>query len=54
MTGLTDSESPTPYPAERETDVVLRDGATVHVRPVRGEDEEAIAGFLDSLSPRAR
>ena len=25
------------YPASREADVILRDGSTVHVRPVREE-----------------
>jgi acetyl coenzyme A synthetase (ADP forming)-like protein len=39
------------YPREREADVVLRDGSTVHVRPVRPEDAPAIRAFLDSLSP---
>jgi acetyl coenzyme A synthetase (ADP forming)-like protein len=35
-----------PYPLDREADVVLRDGSTVHVRPVRATDEQAIQGFL--------
>jgi acetyl coenzyme A synthetase (ADP forming)-like protein len=39
-----------PYPADRAADVVLRDGSTVHVRPVRAKDEGPIAEFLDSLS----
>jgi acetyl coenzyme A synthetase (ADP forming)-like protein len=39
------------YPANREADVVLRDGSTVHVRPVRRDDEAAIAEFLRDLSP---
>ncbi len=39
-----------PYPADREADVALRDGSTVHVRPVRADDEAAIAEFLDGLS----
>ena len=42
------------YPAEREAEVVLRDGSTVHVRPVRAEDEEAIHEFLESLHPESR
>lgn len=40
-----------PYPSERETDVALRDGSTVHVRPVRPDDRLAIREFLDELSP---
>jgi acetate---CoA ligase (ADP-forming) len=38
------------YPFEREADVVLRDGATVHVRPVRADDETAMRAFLESVS----
>ncbi|HXJ64068.1 MAG TPA: GNAT family N-acetyltransferase [Actinomycetota bacterium] len=39
-----------PYPAHREADVVLRDGSTVHVRPVRAGDREALREFLSGLS----
>jgi acetyl coenzyme A synthetase (ADP forming)-like protein len=42
------------YPEHLEADVVLRDGSTVSVRPVRPEDEEALRGFLDSLSVNSR
>jgi acetyl coenzyme A synthetase (ADP forming)-like protein len=42
------------YPAEREAEVVLRDGSTVHVRPVRAENEEAIHRFLEGLHPESR
>ncbi|MFL5861753.1 MAG: GNAT family N-acetyltransferase [Solirubrobacteraceae bacterium] len=38
------------YPAERETDVVLRDGSTARVRPVRTGDREAMRAFLDGVS----
>ncbi len=38
------------YPA----DVVLRDGSTVRIRPVRAEDRDAILGMLRSLSPESR
>jgi acetyl coenzyme A synthetase (ADP forming)-like protein len=48
------TEPPAGYPAERETDVVLRDGATIHVRPVTSDDEDALARFLGALSLRAR
>jgi acetate---CoA ligase (ADP-forming) len=41
------------YPHERETDIALRDGATVHVRPIRAEDEAAIRAFLEALSPES-
>ncbi len=42
------------YPAHREADVVLRDGSTVHVRPVKPEDEPALLEFYRSLSLEAR
>ena len=46
------SVSPT-YPREREADVVLRDGSTVHVRPVRADDKPQIREFLEALSPES-
>jgi acyl-CoA synthetase (NDP forming)/GNAT superfamily N-acetyltransferase len=42
-----------PYPREQETDVVLRDGSTVHVRPVRAADKPALRTFLETLSPQS-
>lgn len=42
------------YPADREADVVLRDGSTVHVRPVRAEDAPAVLAFLQRLSVDSR
>lgn len=39
------------YPFEREAEVVLRDGSTVHIRPVRAIDEPTVRDFLDALSP---
>jgi acetate---CoA ligase (ADP-forming) len=44
--------SPT-YPVDREADVVLRDGTTVHVRPVRPDDGVAIRAFLETVSPES-
>ena len=44
--------SPT-YPHEREADVVLRDGSTVHVRPVRADDDDNVREFLKGLSPES-
>ena len=37
-----------------ESDIALRDGSTVHVRPVRAEDVERIERFLGDLSEEAR
>jgi acetyl coenzyme A synthetase (ADP forming)-like protein len=42
------------YPAEREAEVVLRDGSTVHVRPVRADDEREVHRFLQGLDPESR
>jgi acyl-CoA synthetase (NDP forming)/GNAT superfamily N-acetyltransferase len=35
-------------------DVVLRDGSTVHMRPVRSDDDEALQAFLEAMSPESR
>jgi L-amino acid N-acyltransferase YncA len=40
-------------PRHHEADVVLRDGSTVHVRPVRAEDAGAVRAFFERLSPRS-
>jgi acetate---CoA ligase (ADP-forming) len=42
------------YPARREADVALRDGSTLHVRPLRSEDREALLSFFRGLSDEAR
>jgi acyl-CoA synthetase (NDP forming)/RimJ/RimL family protein N-acetyltransferase len=39
------------YPAHWEADVVLRDGATRHVRPITPEDADRLRAFHQSLSP---
>src|ERR1044071_625372 len=41
------------YPAHLETDVVLRSGRTLHIRPVRHEDAAAMRAFLAGLSSDA-
>ena len=45
---------PAVYPADREADVVLRDGSTLRVRPVRAEDAPRLLEFLSSLSEESR
>ncbi|HET8974998.1 MAG TPA: GNAT family N-acetyltransferase [Solirubrobacterales bacterium] len=47
-------ESQRTYPGHRETDIALRDGSTVHVRPVRPADEDALFEFLSGLSSESR
>ena len=42
-----------PYPSHWEADVVLRDGATVHLRPISPADDERLRRFHDSQSPES-
>ncbi len=42
------------YPANREADVVLRDGSTVHLRPVRPDDVESLFEFFRNLDLRSQ
>jgi len=43
-----------PYPAELETELELRDGVRVPLRPMRPEDVELEKRFFDGLSDRSR
>ncbi|MEK7217195.1 MAG: GNAT family N-acetyltransferase, partial [Chloroflexota bacterium] len=45
---------PPNYPAGREADVALRDGATISIRPVRPSDEAALTAFFRGLSEDSR
>jgi acetyl coenzyme A synthetase (ADP forming)-like protein len=45
---------PLPAGGRDGADVVLRDGSTLHVRPVGRDDEAAMLGFLQGLSERSR
>jgi acetate---CoA ligase (ADP-forming) len=40
-------------PRNHEADFALRDGSTVHVRPVRAGDAAAVQAFFKGLSPRS-
>jgi acetate---CoA ligase (ADP-forming) len=42
------------YPANREATVVLRDGSTLTIRPVRAEDAVELGGFFSALSLESR
>ena len=42
------------YPAQYESDVVLRDGSTLHLRPVRADDRPGLAELYERLSPDSR
>lgn len=41
------------YPVDLETDVVLRDGLTIHLRPVREEDTSRVLALFGELSERS-
>ncbi|HET8798939.1 MAG TPA: GNAT family N-acetyltransferase [Thermoanaerobaculia bacterium] len=41
------------YPTRFESDVVLRTGRTIHIRPVRAEDHGRLVGFYARLSPES-
>jgi L-amino acid N-acyltransferase YncA len=40
-------------PRHRNGNVILRDGSTVHVRPVRADDAPAVRAFFERLSPES-
>ncbi|MDT7729702.1 MAG: hypothetical protein QOI21_6278 [Actinomycetota bacterium] len=45
---------PPGYPAEYEADVVLRDGATAHLRPITPEDAELLVSFYGRVSEQSK
>jgi acetyl coenzyme A synthetase (ADP forming)-like protein len=42
------------YPAHREATIVLRDGSTLTVRPIRPDDESELSRFFSALSLESR
>ncbi len=42
------------FPSHLDVDAVLRDGSTVHIRPVVPDDREALGKFLQGLSAESR
>jgi RimJ/RimL family protein N-acetyltransferase len=48
-----DAESVPEYPARYETDVVLRNGSTLRLRPVRFSDKAGLLAFHQKLSPES-
>ncbi|MGC5627144.1 GNAT family N-acetyltransferase [Georgenia sp. Z1344] len=49
-----DELAPDAAPAQWEADVVLRDGATMHIRPISPDDAEALADFHAAQSERSQ
>ena len=52
--GAGPEELPPGYPRAFETDVVLADGATAFVRPIRPDDGPRLADFHSRQSPESR
>lgn len=50
---MTGTDTAAGYPAAWVTDVVLRDGHTVHVRPITPDDAAALADFHSRQSPES-
>lgn len=48
---MTVAEPDVTYPAHLEADVVLRNGRTLRIRPVRSDDGERLREFFSTLSP---
>ena len=53
MTGSEDTTT-LPYPAHREADVVLRDGGTAVLRPIRPDDAERLIAFYSRVSDESK
>jgi RimJ/RimL family protein N-acetyltransferase len=41
------------YPVRYESDILLRDGSTLHLRPIKPDDVSALMEFHKRLSPRS-
>jgi hypothetical protein len=48
-----DAADRTPYPSEYESDGLLKDGSTVHFRPLRPNDAGALRDLFKRMSPHA-
>ena len=48
-----DVAPPPSYPSQWESDVLLIDGGTAHIRPIRRDDIEQIRSFHNRLSPQS-
>jgi acetate---CoA ligase (ADP-forming) len=53
MTSVVEPETPPTYPSQWESDVVLTDGGTAHIRPIRPEDVEQLRALHSRLSPQS-
>ncbi len=53
MTAAPEPGAPATYPSQWESDVVLIDGGTAHIRPIRPDDLEQLRGLHGRLSPES-
>ncbi|MEY2400848.1 MAG: hypothetical protein QOJ08_959 [Ilumatobacteraceae bacterium] len=53
MTSVADPVVPLAYPSQWESDVVLTDGGTAHIRPIRPDDIEQLRALHGRLSPQS-
>ncbi len=53
MASVAEPPVSTTYPSSWEADVVLRDGATAHLRPIRPDDADALQRFHQAQSPES-
>jgi acetyl coenzyme A synthetase (ADP forming)-like protein len=53
MTAVPEPDSPAIYPGQWECDVVLSDGGTAHLRPIRPDDVEQLRSLHGRLSPES-
>ncbi|MBI2244668.1 MAG: GNAT family N-acetyltransferase, partial [Nocardioides sp.] len=51
---MTQQDAPTPAPAHWEADVLLRDGRTAHIRPIRPDDREVFVEFYARVSDESK
>jgi acetyl coenzyme A synthetase (ADP forming)-like protein len=54
MGWTTSAETTMSYAGKHESDVVLRDGSTLRLRPVRAEDGDGLIELYERLSPESR
>ncbi|KAA1416848.1 GNAT family N-acetyltransferase [Nocardioides humilatus] len=54
MTDGTPTQEIKPPPAHWESDVILRDGRTAHIRPIRADDEQLMVEFYSRVSDQSK
>lgn len=52
--GVSSKRKTADYPSEYETDILLKDGSSMLLRPIRADDAERWLAFISRLSPRTK